>query len=60
MTFPPGDVATLAGLLMDVRTDPERWRAAGLRAKSEVSSRFSPGASAAALLDLAERLLAAQ
>jgi glycosyltransferase involved in cell wall biosynthesis len=60
MTFPPGDVRTLADLLVDARTDADRWRAAGQRARAEVVSRFSPAASAAALLHLAERLVEGQ
>ncbi len=56
-TFPEGDVGALAGLLMDVRTDPSRWRATGARGRADVAERFSPRASADALLDLARRLV---
>jgi glycosyltransferase involved in cell wall biosynthesis len=53
MTFPEGDVAALAGLIVDVRTHPEIWRELGERGRQDVATRFSPEATAAALLALA-------
>jgi glycosyltransferase involved in cell wall biosynthesis len=56
MTYRAGDVPALATLLMDARTDPDRWAASGQRARATVAARFSPAASASALLELAEEL----
>jgi glycosyltransferase involved in cell wall biosynthesis len=59
MSFPEGDVATLATLLLDVHTHAARWRALGEQGRADVAERFSPEASATALLELAEALVAA-
>ena len=60
MTFPEGDVPTLATLLMDVHTHAPRWQDLGEQGRHDVAERFSPEASATALLDLAEALVAAR
>jgi glycosyltransferase involved in cell wall biosynthesis len=60
MTYRAGDVAALATLLMDVRSDPDRWAASGEQARANVGARFSPAASASALLELAEQLAPGQ
>jgi glycosyltransferase involved in cell wall biosynthesis len=57
-TFPEGDVAALAELLVDVRSNPERWRALGQQGRRDVAERFSPDAAAAAFLELATELRA--
>jgi hypothetical protein len=56
VTYPEGDVAVLAGLLVDVRADPTSWRALGARGRTDVEARFSVDASADALARLAARL----
>jgi glycosyltransferase involved in cell wall biosynthesis len=56
MTFPEGDIVTLATLLVDVREDATRWRALGAQGRADVVERFSAETSADALLDLAARL----
>ena len=58
MTFPEGDVDTLANLLVDVRTDPARWRAMGERGRRDVSEKFTPEAAARELLELATEMQA--
>jgi glycosyltransferase involved in cell wall biosynthesis len=57
VTFTEGDVAALAGLLVDVRADPTAWQALGARGRTDVQERFSVDASADALARLAERLV---
>jgi glycosyltransferase involved in cell wall biosynthesis len=57
VTFVEGDVAQLAGLLDDVRADPDRWRALGATGRADVAERFSVAASADALARFAERLV---
>jgi glycosyltransferase involved in cell wall biosynthesis len=56
MTYPEGDVPALADLLIDARSDPDRWRALGERGRADVVERFSPEASGKALLALATGL----
>jgi glycosyltransferase involved in cell wall biosynthesis len=56
MMFPEGDVVTLSNLIVDVRSDPARWRELAARGRRDVTERFSPEATAAALLELAKDL----
>jgi len=58
MTFPEGDVGTLANLLVDVRADPARWRAMGERGRRDVAEKFTPEAAARELLELASEMQA--
>ena len=58
VTFPEGDVAALAELLADVRSDPERWQALGEQGRRDVAERFTPDAAARELVELATQLVA--
>lgn len=59
-TFDEGDVDALVDHLTSVRAEPDRWRTLGEQGRRDVAVRFSPDASAAAFLELADALGAGQ